>query len=95
MKAAAIPSVNCVVLLARSALIATFGLRANSTPAIIGAMIIAPPMTPTEALPDSEAGRAQLGALGRYRCIGHPWPESAAKRNAWFSLPSIFSDLRR
>ncbi len=50
MKAASIPTVSFFFLLALSSAIATFGLLANSAPAIIGAMIIAPLMTPIMGL---------------------------------------------
>lgn len=50
MKAASIPSLSFFFLLALSSAIATFGLLANSAPAIIGAMIIAPLMTPIMGL---------------------------------------------
>ena len=50
MKAASIPSVSFFVLLAVASGIATFGLLANSAPAIIGAMIIAPLMSPIMGL---------------------------------------------
>lgn len=46
MQAAAVPSGGFFLMLALSAVIATIGLIANSAPAIIGAMIIAPLMTP-------------------------------------------------
>ena len=46
MKAASIPSISYFFLLILSSAIATFGLLANSAPAIIGAMIIAPLMIP-------------------------------------------------
>jgi hypothetical protein len=49
MKAASIPTISFFFLLALSTAIATFGLLANSAPAIIGAMIIAPLMTPIVA----------------------------------------------
>jgi len=58
MKAASFPTISFVVLLALSAAIATFGLLANSAPAIIGAMIIAPLMTPIMGL---SYGVVQLG----------------------------------
>ena len=50
MKAASFPTVSFFSLLALSCAIATFGLLANSAPAIIGAMIIAPLMTPIMGL---------------------------------------------
>jgi uncharacterized hydrophobic protein (TIGR00271 family) len=50
MKAASIPTISFFFLLALSTAIATFGLIANSAPAIIGAMIIAPLMTPIMGL---------------------------------------------
>jgi uncharacterized hydrophobic protein (TIGR00271 family) len=50
MKAASIPSMAFFFLLASATAIATFGLIANSAPAIIGAMIIAPMMTPIMGL---------------------------------------------
>lgn len=50
MKAASIPSMSFFFLLVLSSAIATFGLLANSAPAIIGAMIIAPLMTPIMGL---------------------------------------------
>jgi uncharacterized hydrophobic protein (TIGR00271 family) len=50
MKAASFPTISFFFLLALSAAIATFGLLANSAPAIIGAMIIAPLMTPIMGL---------------------------------------------
>jgi len=50
MKAASIPTMSFFFLLALSGAIATFGLLANSAPAIIGAMIIAPLMTPIMGL---------------------------------------------
>jgi uncharacterized hydrophobic protein (TIGR00271 family) len=50
MKAASIPSLSFFVLLAVASAIATFGLLANSAPAIIGAMIIAPLMSPIMGL---------------------------------------------
>ena len=50
MKAASIPSLGFFFLLVLSSAIATFGLLANSAPAIIGAMIIAPLMTPIMGL---------------------------------------------
>ncbi len=50
MKAASFPTISFVVQLALSTAIATFGLLANSAPAIIGAMIIAPLMTPIMGL---------------------------------------------
>lgn len=50
MKAASIPSVSFFFLLVLSSAIATFGLLANSAPAVIGAMIIAPLMTPIMGL---------------------------------------------
>jgi uncharacterized hydrophobic protein (TIGR00271 family) len=50
MKAASIPSVSFFFLLLLSSAIATFGLLANSAPAVIGAMIIAPLMTPIMGL---------------------------------------------
>ena len=49
MKAASIATSSFLFLLALSSAIATFGLLANSAPAIIGAMIIAPLMTPIMA----------------------------------------------
>ena len=49
-KAASIPSMSFFFLLVLSSAIATFGLLANSAPAIIGAMIIAPLMTPIMGL---------------------------------------------
>lgn len=50
MKMASIPTLSFFVLLAVASAIATFGLLANSAPAIIGAMIIAPLMTPIMGL---------------------------------------------
>ena len=50
MKAASLPSMSFFFLLLLSSAIATFGLLANSAPAIIGAMIIAPLMTPIMGL---------------------------------------------
>ena len=50
MKAGSFPTISFFVLLALSTAIATFGLLANSAPAIIGAMIIAPLMTPIMGL---------------------------------------------
>jgi len=50
MKAASFPTISFFVLLAVASAIATFGLLANSAPAIIGAMIIAPLMTPIMGL---------------------------------------------
>jgi uncharacterized membrane protein len=50
MKAASFPNISFFVLLAVASAIATFGLLANSAPAIIGAMIIAPLMTPIMGL---------------------------------------------
>lgn len=50
MKAASFPTVSFFVLLALATAIATFGLLANSAPAIIGAMIVAPLMTPIMGL---------------------------------------------
>jgi len=50
MKTASIPTISFFFLLALSSAIATFGLLANSAPAIIGAMIIAPLMTPIMGL---------------------------------------------
>ena len=50
MKAASFPTISFFTLLALSSAIATFGLLANSAPAIIGAMIIAPLMTPIMGL---------------------------------------------
>jgi len=50
MKAASFPTISFCALLALSCAIATFGLLANSAPAIIGAMIIAPLMTPIMGL---------------------------------------------
>ena len=50
MEAASLPTTSFFVLLALSCAIATFGLLANSAPAIIGAMIIAPLMTPIMGL---------------------------------------------
>jgi uncharacterized hydrophobic protein (TIGR00271 family) len=50
MKVGSIPTLSFFFLLALSGSIATFGLLANSAPAIIGAMIIAPLMTPIMAL---------------------------------------------
>ena len=50
MKAASLPTISFFTLLALSCAIATFGLLANSAPAIIGAMIIAPLMTPIMGL---------------------------------------------
>ena len=50
MKAASFPTLSFFSLLALSTAIATFGLLANSAPAIIGAMIIAPLMTPIMGL---------------------------------------------
>ena len=58
MKAASFPTISFVVLLALSAAIATFGLLANSAPAIIGAIIIAPLKTPIIGL---SYGVVQLG----------------------------------
>jgi len=50
MQAASIPTLAFFFLLMLSSAIATFGLLANSAPAIIGAMIIAPLMTPIMGL---------------------------------------------
>ena len=50
MKAASIPSLSYFFLLTLASVIATYGLLANSAPAIIGAMIIAPLMTPIMGL---------------------------------------------
>ncbi len=50
MTAASLPTMSFFVLLALSSSIATFGLLQNSAPAIIGAMIIAPLMTPIMGL---------------------------------------------
>ena len=50
MKASSFPTISFFALLALSCAIATFGLLANSAPAIIGAMIIAPLMTPIMGL---------------------------------------------
>jgi uncharacterized hydrophobic protein (TIGR00271 family) len=50
MKVASFPTTSFFILLALSSAIATFGLLANSAPAIIGAMIIAPLMTPIMGL---------------------------------------------
>jgi uncharacterized hydrophobic protein (TIGR00271 family) len=50
MKTASIPTISFFFLLALSSAIATFGLLANSASAIIGAMIIAPLMTPIMGL---------------------------------------------
>ena len=50
MMAASIPSLSFFLLLGLSGAIATYGLLANSAPAIIGAMIIAPLMTPIMGL---------------------------------------------
>ena len=50
MKAASFPTVSFFALLALATAIATFGLLANSAPAIIGAMIVAPLMTPIMGL---------------------------------------------
>jgi uncharacterized hydrophobic protein (TIGR00271 family) len=50
MKAASVPTISFFTLLALSSAIATLGLLANSAPAIIGAMIIAPLMTPIMGL---------------------------------------------
>jgi uncharacterized hydrophobic protein (TIGR00271 family) len=50
MKAASLPSMSFFFLLLLSSAIAIFGLLANSAPAIIGAMIIAPLMTPIMGL---------------------------------------------
>jgi uncharacterized hydrophobic protein (TIGR00271 family) len=50
MKAASFPTISFFFLLALATSIATFGLLANSAPAIIGAMIIAPLMTPIMGL---------------------------------------------
>jgi uncharacterized hydrophobic protein (TIGR00271 family) len=50
MKAASVPTISFFTLLALSSVIATLGLLANSAPAIIGAMIIAPLMTPIMGL---------------------------------------------
>jgi uncharacterized hydrophobic protein (TIGR00271 family) len=50
MKAASFPTTSFFTLLALSCAIATLGLLANSAPAIIGAMIIAPLMTPIMGL---------------------------------------------
>jgi len=58
MKAASLPTISFFFLLALSTAIATFGLLANSAPAIIGAMIIAPLMTPIMGL---SYGVVQLG----------------------------------
>jgi uncharacterized hydrophobic protein (TIGR00271 family) len=48
--ASSYPTINFFALLGLSCAIATFGLLANSAPAIIGAMIIAPLMTPIMGL---------------------------------------------
>jgi uncharacterized hydrophobic protein (TIGR00271 family) len=50
MTAASIPSLSYFFLLTLASAIATFGLLSNSAPAIIGAMIIAPLMTPIMGL---------------------------------------------
>ena len=50
MQAASIPTLAFFFLLMLSSAIATFGLLSNSAPAIIGAMIIAPLMTPIMGL---------------------------------------------
>jgi uncharacterized hydrophobic protein (TIGR00271 family) len=50
MKMASIPTLSFFFLLAVASAIATFGLLANSAPAIIGAMIVAPLMTPIMGL---------------------------------------------
>jgi uncharacterized hydrophobic protein (TIGR00271 family) len=50
MQAASIPTLAFFFLLTLSSAIASFGLLANSAPAIIGAMIIAPLMTPIMGL---------------------------------------------
>lgn len=50
MQVASIPTLAFFFLLTLSSVIATFGLLANSAPAIIGAMIIAPLMTPIMGL---------------------------------------------
>ncbi len=50
MQRAALPSFGFFFMLALATIIATFGLIANSAPAIIGAMIIAPLMAPIMAL---------------------------------------------
>jgi uncharacterized hydrophobic protein (TIGR00271 family) len=61
MNAASFPTVSFFFLLALSAAIATFGLLANSAPVIIGAMIIAPLMTPIMGL--------------SYGLVGLEWPQ--------------------
>jgi hypothetical protein len=63
MKAASFPTISFFTLLAFSCAIATFGLLANSAPAIIGAMIIAPLMTPT-----MDCHTASCRAVGRRSC---------------------------
>ena len=50
MNQASIPSFGFFFMLGLAAAIATFGLIANSAPAIIGAMIIAPLMAPIMSL---------------------------------------------
>ena len=60
IKAASIPSIGFFFLLASATAIATFGLVVNSAPAIIGAMIIAPLMTPIMGL---SYGVVQFGYL--------------------------------
>ena len=50
MRQASVPSFGFFFMLALAAAIATFGLIANSAPAIIGAMIIAPLMAPIMSL---------------------------------------------
>jgi len=50
MAHASVPSFGFFFMLALAAAIATFGLIANSAPAIIGAMIIAPLMSPILSL---------------------------------------------
>jgi uncharacterized hydrophobic protein (TIGR00271 family) len=50
MRAGSFPTISFFFLLALATAIATFGLLANSAPAIIGAMIVAPLMTPIMGL---------------------------------------------
>jgi hypothetical protein len=50
MQQASIPSFGFFFMLAMATAIATFGMLANSAPAIIGAMIIAPLMAPIMSL---------------------------------------------
>jgi uncharacterized hydrophobic protein (TIGR00271 family) len=49
MRSSAVPSINYFVLITLSAMIATFGLLQNSAAVIIGAMLVAPLMSPIVA----------------------------------------------